>query len=365
MTELMNRNETSLVSVKKTVYEKPDTASLLAPLGGMDRFVKKGEKVLLKINLLSARGPEEGVTTHPEFVRSIIREVKKAGAIPFIADSPAGRYSKSILLKAYDKTGIGAMANEEGVHVNLDTGSKKVIIPDGLKVKRIPICNFIFDADKIIGIPKLKTHSLQYLTLACKNMYGAVPGLVKAKYHAYFPGKMAFGDFLLDIYSFLNPDLFIMDAVLGLHGQGPAGGGDPIDIGLSLASSDGIAIDIAACRLIGIEPAGVPLLKRAKIRGMWPDTVEYPLLNPEGNRIKGFKMPNTASHLQSRKKTQVKSPVVTDKCIGCGECKRICPKQVISLNDKAACIDYSECIRCYCCHEVCPVDAIRLVNIRR
>ncbi|MGD9161715.1 MAG: DUF362 domain-containing protein [Desulfobacteraceae bacterium] len=360
----MTENEASLVSIKKTSYTEPDIASLLLPLGGMSRYIEKGEKVLLKINLLSARAPEEAVTTDPEFVRSVVREVKKAGGFPYIGDSPAGIFSKRILKKAYEKTGIGAMAKEEDIPVNFDTGSKKIIMPDGVKIKRIPICNYVLEADKIIGVPKLKTHSLQYMTLACKNMYGAVPGLVKAKYHALFPGKMAFGDMLLDVYSFLNPHLYIMDAVLGMHGEGPGGSGDPIDIGLALASTDGIAMDISVCKLIGIEPTGIPLLKRAKIRCIWPEEIKYPLLEPDENRIRGFRMPNTASHLQSGKKAQAKSPVITEKCTGCGECKSICPKQAIKLVDESAVVNYSDCIRCYCCHEVCPVNAIKLMNIK-
>lgn len=361
----MSDSEACLVSIKKTNYEEPDISALLLPLGGMSSHIKKGDKVLLKINLLSARGPEEAVTTDPEFVRAVVRELKKAGGLPYIGDSPAGTFSKRILTKTYEKTGIVAMAKEENIPLNFDTGSKKVIIPHGIKIKRIPICNYILKADRIFGLPKLKTHSLQYMTLACKNMYGAVPGLVKAKYHAFFPGKMAFADMLLDVYTHLNPDLFIMDAVLGMHGQGPAGGGDPIDIGLALASTDGVAMDISVCKLIGIEPTGIPLLKRAKIRGLWPDKIKYPLIKPDESRIDGFKMPNTASHLQGGKKTQAKSPLITEKCIGCGECKSICPKQAIKLVDETAVVNYSKCIRCYCCHEICPVNAIKLFSIKK
>ena len=361
----MSKIENNLVSIKTTNYTDPDIASLLLPLGGMGRFIEKGDRVLLKMNLLSARGPEEAVTTHPEFVRAVAREVKKAGGLPYIGDSPAGRFSEGILSKAYEKTGISAMAQEENIPLNYDTGSKKVVIPDGHRVKRIPICNYVLKADKIIGLPKFKTHSLQYFTLACKNMYGTVPGLIKAKYHALFPGKIAFADLLLDIYSFINSHLFIMDAVLGMHGQGPAGGGDAIDIGLALASKDGIAMDIAVCKLIGIEPTGIPLLKRAKIRGMWPEKIKYPLLEPDENGIKDFRMPNTASHLQGSKKVQTKSPVMTNKCIGCGECKKICPKQAIKIVDDTAVVDYTECIRCYCCHEICPLNAIKLISIKK
>lgn len=361
----MSDNKISrLVSIIKTDYLDPDIASLLSPLGGIGGFIKKGDNVLLKINLLSARIPEEAVTTHPEFVRAVAREVKKEGGLPYIGDSPAGRFSKGVLSKAYEKTGIGEMAKEENIPLNYDTGSKKITIADGFRINQISLCNYVLKADKIIGIPKLKTHSLQYLTLACKNMYGTVPGLVKAKYHGIFPGKAAFGDMILDLYTFLNPDLFIMDAVLGMHGQGPAGDGDPIEIGLALASSDGIAMDISVCRLIGIEPTDMPILKRAKIRGMWPEILKYPLLKPDENQIKGFRMPETAFFSRGVKKAKVKSPFITEKCTGCGECKKICPKKAIRLIDGIANVDHTNCIRCYCCHEICPFNSIKLKNIK-
>ncbi|MFC1840356.1 DUF362 domain-containing protein [Thermodesulfobacteriota bacterium] len=358
-------DRTSLVSIMKSTYRSIDIPAVLDPLGGIGRFVKSGDQVLLKMNLLSAREPQEAVTTHPEFVRAIVSEVKKAGGIPYIGDSPAGVFSRRKLSNAYSRTGIEKMAKEEGIPLNYDTGSKKINLKEGKKLKRAPICNYALKADKIIGIPKLKTHSLQYLTLACKNMYGVVPGLVKAKYHALFPGRAGFGDMLLDLCVHIKPHLFIMDGILGLHGQGPAGDGDPIEMGMVLASKDPVALDIAVCRLIDVEPVGIPLLKRAKLRGIWPDRIDYPLLKPENNIIKGFKLPNTASHLQGGKKGRVKNPVITGKCEGCGECENICPKEAIKMVDDLAQVDYSICIRCYCCHEVCPFNAIKVRTLKK
>lgn len=352
----------SRVSIGKSSYSGLDIDALLDPIGGIGRFVKKGDQVLLKMNLLSARGPEDAVTTHPEFLRAVAREVKKAGGIPYIGDSPAGVFSGRSLSKAYKQTGIERVAKEEGIALNFDTGSKKINIRNGRRLKRLPICNYILKADKIIGIPKLKTHSFQYLTLSCKNMYGAVPGLIKAKYHAIYPGRVAFGDMILDIFVHLKPHLFIMDGILGMQGQGPAGG-DPVDIGISLASTDAVALDISVCRLINIEPTGIPILKRAKIRGLWPDRIVYPLLKPEDNIINAFRLPSTAAHLQNGKRGRIKSPIITEKCTGCGECRKICPKHAISMVDDSANVNYSICIRCYCCHEICPVNAIRLGNV--
>lgn len=357
-------DRTGRVSILRSSYSDIDIHSLLAPLGGMKGYIEKGDKVLLKMNLLSSRTPEEGVTTHPDFVRAVACEVKRAGGVPYIGDSPAGTFSRRGLSRTYARTGIEKMAKEEGISLNYDTGAKKVNISGGKKLKKIAVCNYILKADKIIGIPKFKTHSLQYLTLACKNMYGAVPGLTKARYHALYPGKTAFAEVLLDLCIHLKPHLFIMDGILALHGQGPGGGGNPIMLGASMASPDFISLDIAACRLIDIEPAGIPVLKRARIRGMWPEGIEYPLLKPEDFNAGDFMMPNTASHLKNGKRGRVKSPVISGKCRGCGECEKICPGQAIKMVDGLACVDYSRCIRCYCCHEVCPFNAIALENVK-
>ena len=115
---------------------------------------------------------------------------------------------------------------------------------------------------------------------------------------------------------------------------------------------------------MGIEPIGIPVLKRAKIRYLWPERIDYPLLKPEDIAITGFKLSNTADHLLSGKKPPRKSPVVTDKCIGCGDCEKICPRGAVTVNGEVARLDYSKCIRCFCCHEVCPENAIKLGTLK-
>jgi uncharacterized protein (DUF362 family)/NAD-dependent dihydropyrimidine dehydrogenase PreA subunit len=289
--------------------------------------------------------------------------VRKVGGHPYIGDSPSGTFSERALKKAYKRSGLEELAKEENIPLNYDTGSRKLDIPKGKRLMRSPVCNYALKADKIIALPKLKTHALQYMTLACKNMYGVIPGLRKAKYHARFPGRVAFADMLLDVLMLMKPQLVIMDGILGMQGQGP-GSGDPVELGLVLASTEAVAVDIAVCRLIGIEPVGLPVLKMAKVRYFWPDMINYPLLKPEDIAIKGFRLPNTADHLLTGKKPPRKSPIVTDKCVGCGDCEKICPKGAVTSDDKTAEIDYSKCIRCFCCHEVCPENAIRLGTVR-
>jgi uncharacterized protein (DUF362 family)/NAD-dependent dihydropyrimidine dehydrogenase PreA subunit len=353
----------AIVSIFKASYADPWIQTLLEPLGGMKQFIKKNEKVLLKVNLLSAKAPEKAVTTHPEFVRAVAGAVREAGGEPYVGDSPAGPFSKRNLDKAYRRSGLENLAGEEGIPLNFNTDARKLDIPAGKRLKRSPVCDYVLNADKVIALPKLKTHSLQYLTLACKIMYGAVPGLTKAKYHAQFPRKGSFADMLLDILTILKPQLFIMDGILAMQGQGP-GSGDPVKMDLVLASTDYAALDIAVCKIIGVEPVGIPALKRAKIRGLWPERIDYPLLKPEDVACKGFRLPNTADHLLTGTKPPGKSPVITDKCIACGDCERICPKGAVKVQGRMAEVNYSKCIRCFCCHEVCPEEAIVLRGMK-
>jgi len=351
------------VSIIKATYSDPAIKTLLAPLGGMEQFVKKNEKVLLKVNLLSAKEPEKAVTTHPEFVRAVAKAVRKAGGEPYIGDSPAGPFSKRNLNKTYRLSGLENLAVEEGIPLNYDTGTKKLDIPEGKRLRRSPICDYVLHADKVIALPKLKTHSSQYMTLACKIMYGVVPGLTKGKYHAQFPRRLSFADMMLDILTIIKPHLYIMDGILGMQGQGP-GSGDPVKMDFVLASTDHVAMDISVCKILGIEPVGIPVLKRAKVRGLWPEKIDYPLHEPEDVAYKGFRLPNTADHLLTGKKPPRKSPIITDKCTACGDCESICPKEAVKVQGLKAEVTYTKCIRCYCCHEVCPEDAIMLGSVK-
>jgi len=237
-------------------------------------------------------------------------------------------------------------------------------ITDGVRLKKAPICNFVLNADKIIALPKLKTHSFMIMTLATKIMYGAIPGLTKARYHSNFFKKDTFAEMLLDILNIVPPDLIIMDGIIGMEGEGPFSG-IPIELNLLLASENSVAIDLAVCKILNINPIGIPTLKKANIRKLWPKKIDYPILKPKDVEYNGFKLPSTAGYVLTGKKTPIKSPKIQDTCIGCGQCVEICPVNAIKIISKKASIEYSKCIRCYCCHEVCPESAIKLVVIKK
>ncbi len=351
------------VSIQKSTYSDVDLESLLNPFGGIQKYIKNGERVLLKTNLLTPSKPEKAVVTHPAVVSAVAQAVLKIGGIPYIGDSPSGQFTKRRLEKTYEKAGLKDLANKLGIELNYDTGSQKIIIPHGKKLKKTNLCNFVLNADKIIALPKIKTHSYMIMTLATKIMYGVIPGLTKAKYHSMFFKKTAFADMLLDVLSVRKPDLIIMDGIVGMQGDGPSGG-TPINLGVLLASEDAVAMDLAVCGMLGIEPIGIPTLRQAKIRKLWPAEISYPLLSPTDVRYTGFLLPSTADYLVTGRKKPNRSPVPTEKCTACGQCEEICPKKAIKIINQKAQVDYTKCIQCYCCNETCPYEAIKLEVIK-
>ena len=352
-------SKTSLVSIQKSIYDSIDIRSLLEPLGGIQHYIQKGERVLLKTSLLTPSDPKKAVVTPPAVVKALAETILHSGAIPYIGDSPSGQFTKRRLEKTYQKSGLLTVANELGIELNYDTGVTKINIPHGKRLEKTVFCDFVLNADKIIAVPKIKTHSYMIMTLATKIMYGAVPGLTKAKYHSLFFKRTAFADILLDILSVRKPDLIVMDGITGMQGDGPSGG-TPVELGVLLASEDAVAMDLAVCDLLGIEPIWIPTLRQAKIRGLWPSEIQYPLLSPEKVRFSGFRLPSSAESLISGSKNHRQRPIPTEKCTACGQCVEICPKQAIQIRDHRAMVDYTKCIACYCCHEICPYEAIRL-----
>ncbi len=353
-----------IVSINKASYSSMNLSSLLAPLGGIKKYIQPGERVLLKVNLLSVSSPGSAVTTHPSVVRAVAEEVLKARGRPIIGDSPSREFTKSRLAKVYEASGMTSVATELGIELNYDTRSTKVKIQNGKKLKKAPICNFVLNADKIIALPKLKTHSLMIMTLATKIMYGAIPGMTKARYHSMYFTQKGFADMLLDVLSVVPPELIIMDGIVGMQGDGPFSG-DPVELDVIMAATDAVAMDLAICKMLDIEPMGIQTLKRAKLRGLWPVTIDYPLLTPMDAYYPTFRLPSSASYPLTAAEPPRRAPVPQRNCTGCGDCEVVCPKKAIRVLNSFAKVDYRLCIRCYCCHEVCPERAIKLETIKK
>ncbi len=350
----------TVVSIQRASYESLGLEKLLQPLGGLGSFVKRGDHVLLKVNLLRASTPEQMVVTDPRLVKAVAEAVLKAGGTPFIADSPSGPFTKHALTRVYEKAGLLEVSRDLGIELNMNTDSEKISVPNGKRLSSMNLCSYVRKADVIISLPKIKTHSSTVMTLAVKNMFGTVAGLTKAKYHSLYIRRAAFADMLLDVLSMVPPQLNILDGVMGMQGEGPGTAGTPVKLGVVMASADAIAMDISVCRMLGLEPVSIPVLRAARLRGLWPAEISYPLSSPEDVAYHGFVLPRTAE-----KRAPTRSPRVTEACIGCGDCARICPRCAITMVDGRASVDYTRCIRCYCCSEVCPQNAIALEDLKK
>ena len=351
----------------------------LRALGGMEQFVQPGQKVLLKVNLLSASEPERAITTHPAFVEAVARAVQSVGGQPMIGDSPGGsiRYNDAGLRRVYRITGMADVAARTGAELMFDTRSQEVSFPEGKLLKRVEIIQPARDADVIISLPKFKTHVLTTFTGAIKNMFGVIPGAKKPLLHVTPRGLPNFAEMLVDVMLLAKPALTIMDGVVGMEGDGPSAG-RPRTVGVVLAGRDGIAIDVIATQIAGISPASVPTLQRAAARGLWsgrPEdvpTLATPLSeviltdfvpprpnhHPEG----GTGMPAVDRYIAPVliNWLAVKPVPKQGRCTACQTCVRACPRQAITIPNGLAIVDYNQCIRCYCCHEMCPETAIDL-----
>jgi uncharacterized protein (DUF362 family)/NAD-dependent dihydropyrimidine dehydrogenase PreA subunit len=339
-------------------------------LGGMARFVRPGQRVLIKVNLLRASHPDRAIVTHPEVVRAVALTAREVGGEVIIADSPGGRFSAGTLCRVYRESGLQAMADESGLTLNQDTSTVVLPHPDGVTAKRFEVCRYATQADVIISLPKLKTHGLMRFTGAIKNLFGVLPGLQKIGYHVKHQDVESLSDMLVDVLMLVRPALTVMDGIVGMDGNGPSAG-DPFPTDVILAGPDAVAVDVVAVSLVGMEPRSVPALRVAARRGLTtlqPDDVQLVGDSFEAARVEGFRPPATGPDLSRlpdflrrwATRTMVASPVVGAACTGCGVCHEHCPVGAVTMANGQAHMNLDDCIRCYCCHEMCPSDAVEL-----
>ncbi len=332
----------------------------LSQLGGLGSFVGSGQKVLLKANMLGSFAEEKAVCTNPMIVRVVAEMCRELGAEVFVGDSPAFDTPEDV----FRVSGIGAACEEAGAKAIGLGDPVELQTKNAFASNKLWFSKRLGDFDAIINLPKLKTHVFAQYTGAVKNCFGYVPKAIKSDYHLRFPGPKRFSRMLLDVYTAFPPKLTVMDAVVGMDGDGPSAG-NPKQIGAILASGDGLALDAAACRLVGIEPREISVLSEAGKLGLLDfggvDVVGEPLdeievrdfVQARGSVEKLGFLANIAGGLFDSK------PVLErEKCVSCGKCYGICPAAAISFDKKRPEFDYKACIRCFCCHEVCPEKAI-------
>lgn len=334
-------------------------------IGGIQNFVREGNRVLLKPNLLYGKSPEKAVTTHPSIVRGMIQIVREAGGIPFIGDSPA----VGSLTKTAEKAGIKAVADE--MKCPLVEFDKPVLPPKGggKIFKQLEIDQTVLEADVVINLPKFKTHGMMLLTLGVKNLFGCVPGPRKALWHLKAgEDRKTFAQILVDIYQIIQPSLTILDGIVGMEGNGP-NSGRTIPLGLILASGNSLSLDQVACDLLGISRGSLLTNRMAFEQGMGKDGIDVLGERVEKVKISNFQFPtlsqpdwNMPRFLRKALSNALTSnPVIKERiCNACDRCEEICPPKALVRKGKGLVFDYGQCIRCFCCLEVCPEGAIAI-----
>ena len=334
-------------------------------LGGISKFVRPGDRVLLKPNLLSATSPEQRITTDPSVVRAVARLVLKAGGKPFIGDSPALDSFRRVAAK----TEMAKIGHQLRIEVLELTQPTPVSLPPIALFKRLEIASQALKADVLINLPKLKTHSQMLFTLGVKNLFGTIVAQRKAEWH-YMVGmdRDTFADLHLDIYMSLKPALTILDGVWGMEGHGPSNG-MPRRLNLIAAAEDAIALDMSICHLLRIPLRYFPLYRAAHKRGIGETDVHrihFNGLPPKAFIVPNFQVPKL-DHMRAlpyifdwfTKRYLISKPIqVGNSCIDCGQCSKICPAEAVQPRTGKISFDYDRCIRCYCCQEICPQHSI-------
>jgi uncharacterized protein (DUF362 family)/Pyruvate/2-oxoacid:ferredoxin oxidoreductase delta subunit len=334
-------------------------------LGGIEQFVRKGNRVLLKPNLLFGKAAEKAVTTHPSIVKGMIKIVREAGGIPRIGDSP----SIGGLVWTAEKAGIKRVADE--TNCPLVEFDRPVLSTKGVEkhFKQLEIDETIREVDVIINLPKWKTHGNTLLTLGVKNLFGCIPGPRKALWHLMAgENRKRFAQVLVDLYQVVKPPLTILDGIVGMEGNGP-NSGRPIPLGLILASNDALSIDQVVCDLLGISRKALPTNRVAFEQGIGKDEIDVLGERVEDVKIPHFQFPplsgadwNLPGFIRRALKNALSTkPVIEEgKCVLCDRCVEICPSKALERNERGLIFDYGKCIRCFCCQEVCSEGAITI-----
>jgi uncharacterized protein (DUF362 family) len=346
-------------------------SSALDELGGPGEFVGWGSTVFLKVNGLLPASPERAITTHPEVVRALVTALSPVAGRIIIGDSPGGPFSTTLLKRMYEKTGFARVAEETGASLSMDTSVTLKQVHGAKSMKTFTLCAAMTEADHLISLPKFKTHLLTGISGAVKNVLGTVPGLTKVTYHSRYRGARRFSDLLVDVVLAAEPTLHLVDAVVGMEGNGPREG-NPKHIGVIAAGSDAFAVDTVMMDVIRQRPARSSTLEAAIARGLTTGKVSdiVVLGDPVSEcQVHSFAMPigrdltemvpDIVMRNFGRLFTLRPRPI-EGKCTACGKCVEVCPEGAIAMEDGCAVVDYSKCIRCYCCHELCEHDAIAL-----
>jgi uncharacterized protein (DUF362 family) len=236
------------------------TKEAIALMGGMGRFVGKGDKVVIKPNIGWDRTPEMAACTNPEVVRTLVELALDAGAKKAIVIDNTTNQAK----RCYVRSGIQeAVQQAGGDMLFMDDHRVKKMALKGEWLKEWDVLLDVVEADKIINVPIAKHHSLCRLTLGMKNWLGATGG-ARSQFH------QAIDKVVVDLAAFFKPQLTVLDAYRILVRNGPQGGrvSDTQLVKTVVAGTDPVAVDAMGASFFAVAPHELPYLGLARERGL-------------------------------------------------------------------------------------------------
>ncbi len=325
----------------------------------------KGKTVLIKPNVLRSSTAEEGICTNPAVLRAVVEKVETLGPASIVVGDNPGIFSYGANEESFRTAGLMDAAKD--YYRNIGNDSVQVEFNPEF-MSPVSISPIVLQADVIISLPKFKTHGLTVMTGAIKNSYGYLPGAQKARLHRAAGSPERFHEVIVDVFKLRVPDLVLVDAVVGMQGNGPACP-DLREVGLILASDNAVALDAVIATMMGCEPSRLRFLQKAKEEGLGDYDLSRIEVIGELKRLEGFKLPpfggeailgNEAIQAALHQRAVSRPKADPDLCTGCGTCVEQCPVSALTLTDNIPQVDPDTCITCFCCQEICPEKAITL-----
>src|SRR6266480_411197 len=389
---LATRPATDTIAATRTFDGIEEAAHrVIKQIGGMAAVLQGAKVAILKPNFVAGRSAETGSTTSFALLKAVAEEVQACGAEPVLCEMPGTEFDREA---TYTILGVEQFCASNGIRIlridpEGDDSSRVRIYPardwvelrpaGAKKLRRFSIPRILNEAC-LINLPVLKTHVVSIMTLSMKNPMGILPRPDRRSMHT-----LGIDQCIVDMNRGIRPDLTIVDGSVGQDGEGPLYG-DRADLQVLIAGRDSLAVDLACCQVVGIEPQDIPHLKLA-LEQLGKPSWRMCWINPHVDVIKKFRLPvqkplyrfifwmmypldypyswiaergkHFCTLLYSTGLVGTRPRIREESCTRCGICVETCPlPNVIDL--KSLKVNYFTCQRCLLCYDACPENAIRV-----
>jgi uncharacterized protein (DUF362 family) len=284
--------DADVAKIKEAVAE-----AVALAIGSPDTIIKKGQTVLIKPNLAFQAPPESFAVVDPRVIEAVVsyfKENSQAGEI-WVGDNPSLGMHVGRAKPAFHASGMEEAARRGGADKVIyfdETDVVEVEIPEAKVFKKAAVFKPFLDADVVINLPKMKVHIAGTVTLGLKNWNGIIPN-VHPDAQQQGAHRIELGQKMADLYRVRKADLTIVDAIIGMEGQGPHAG-TPVEMNMIIVGEDTVATDAVTSYIMGFEPMEIPAVRCAGTEGLGEmDLNNIEVVGASADAVrKHFKRPN-------------------------------------------------------------------------